>query len=1016
MSIKSFLIGFAALLPPALLFANEPTATVREAELHIQKSLNKYCIECHDADLDEGQIRLDNFSKLDSEGKSRIINLVEEQVFLQNMPPKKEKKQPTPAERSEWLKNISSWNVLQKTESTFQDKLKSAAFGNYMDHDKLFSGKYKHLQPFTYDREWIISQYIFSEKVNSLIDPKTIKTSGKSKSELRGAGLLDSISNPFLHSNKAGVRYYANKELSDSIFVTMLGNAPHIAKGIIERGRNASRNGGIAVIGRILAEDDKLNATLRSREHFLEDFTDRVCQDLYKNENDSLLPVFKPIPLKDNRVCDIKEHEPPGQFRKELPSPDGPPIYMLLKAFSNKKISHLELLRKCEKYWNDWGEPKNVITRRVETLRKYLVFALTTPPRRGNASLPVYKALDSKEMSVINATVKKVRKAGMTYRDIMNACMNVWRSEFQTLRNKIPIKKEDAAQLVKELHHSLYERQPNSDELQKCIELLYLYAKDVSKEDAIRQLIEMLLLRSEFTVRNEIGSGKADEHGRKMLSPRNASYALAYALTDSVPDNQLVQAVKEGRLNSREDYKREILRMLKDTSKSYKMGISAGSPADSLTSMPIRKHRFFREFFGYDTALAIFKDEKRLAEEIGMTRHRLILEADMLVEYILENDKNVFEELLTTDEFFVMHSGSSRKDMEQIGKHAGDFYSYFKKQNWKSFQLADLDKHKKVLGKLKTSGKNGERVLTLLKKFMEEYSTYSSGKKPPLTFFTSYQALFPEARSLFGEMSKVNQFKNIIRYYVQDPETWSPSPVQPAKVPNRMGILTHPAWLQAFSQNTHTDPVTRGKWIREKLLAGTIPDVPIGVEAVIPEDHTRTLRQRLAEVTEVKACWRCHKLMNPLGNAFEMYDDFGRYRTEEELEHPKNLLNPLDATMVKNPHKEKGRLMILRHRNKYKTAAMDSSGEISLSGDSKLHGRVNNAHEMIARLVKSDLVRQSIIRHAFRYFMGRNEMLSDSKTLIDADQAYLKSGGSFDAVIVSLLTSDSFIYRKEYKD
>jgi hypothetical protein len=39
-------------------------------------------------------------------------------------------------------------------------------------------------------------------------------------------------------------------------------------------------------------------------------------------------------------------------------------------------------------------------------------------------------------------------------------------------------------------------------------------------------------------------------------------------------------------------------------------------------------------------------------------------------------------------------------------------------------------------------------------------------------------------------------------------------------------------------------------------------------------------------------------------------------------------------------------------------------------------------------------------------------MLSDSKTLIDADQAYVNSRGSFDAVIVSLLTSDSFIYRK----
>jgi hypothetical protein len=31
---------------------------------------------------------------------------------------------------------------------------------------------------------------------------------------------------------------------------------------------------------------------------------------------------------------------------------------------------------------------------------------------------------------------------------------------------------------------------------------------------------------------------------------------------------------------------------------------------------------------------------------------------------------------------------------------------------------------------------------------------------------------------------------------------------------------------------------------------------------------------------------------------------------------------------------------------------------------------------------------------------------------MEADQAYLKNNGSFDEVIVSLLTSDSFIFRK----
>ena len=38
-------------------------------------------------------------------------------------------------------------------------------------------------------------------------------------------------------------------------------------------------------------------------------------------------------------------------------------------------------------------------------------------------------------------------------------------------------------------------------------------------------------------------------------------------------------------------------------------------------------------------------------------------------------------------------------------------------------------------------------------------------------------------------------------------------------------------------------------------------------------------------------------------------------------------------------------------------------------------------------------------------------MLSDSKTLMEADRAY-RERGSFNAVVISLLSSDSFMYRK----
>ena len=63
------------------------------------------------------------------------------------------------------------------------------------------------------------------------------------------------------------------------------------------------------------------------------------------------------------------------------------------------------------------------------------------------------------------------------------------------------------------------------------------------------------------------------------------------------------------------------------------------------------------------------------------------------------------------------------------------------------------------------------------------------------------------------------------------------------------------------------------------LLAGVVPELPIGVDAQLPEEPHRTLRQRFDVVRE-EQCWRCHKKMNPLGLPFESYDDFGRYREE----------------------------------------------------------------------------------------------------------------------------------------
>ncbi len=241
--------------------------------------------------------------------------------------------------------------------------------------------------------------------------------------------------------------------------------------------------------------------------------------------------------------------------------------------------------------------------------------------------------------------------------------------------------------------------------------------------------------------------------------------------------------------------------------------------------------------------------------------------------------------------------------------------------------------------------------------------------------------------------------KNLMnRAYNVSKDQWSRN--QPMTLPKdeRAGILTQPSWLVAHSDNNDGHPILRGKWIQERLLGGTVPDLPISVDAQLPEAPEKTLRQRLA-VTEVQYCWKCHQRMNPMGLTFESYSDLGVFRKEERVLDP-------EAT-AKNVDK-KGR----PQGPVFKMVPIDPSGAITHTGVADLDGKVAGAIEMIHKLAESERVRQVFVRHVFRYFMGRNERLGDAPTLIAADRVYVKSGGSFKALVVSLLTSDSFMYRK----
>ncbi len=386
----------------------------------------------------------------------------------------------------------------------------------------------------------------------------------------------------------------------------------------------------------------------------------------------------------------------------------------------------------------------------------------------------------------------------------------------------------------------------------------------------------------------------------KVLAPVDLARALGLALGGE-QDSLVFQAAQKGELTTKAQVQVQVRRMLDDP--------KLENP---------RLLHFFRDYFGYDKATGIVKDQpKDFIHEPSI----LVEDTDRLVLHILKADKDVLRELLTTRVSFVNTTKKTNKQtrMEEIVR---------------AVIPNPPDKNNKVRSGLE--------------------SIYGVPEWP-----ATQPVLLPEG--------------------------------------TRIGVLMQPSWLVAFSTHFDNNPVRRGRWVRERLLGGSIPDPPIGGVARVSDEKHLPFRDRLKGTRE-GLCLNCHRMMDDLGLPFENFDHYGRFRTTETV-------LDLEAT-AKNVDKDGKSRGPIHHE-----VELNSKGLISYSGDAILNGPVNNPREMIQRLAKSDRVRQVFIRHAFRYFLGRNETLADAKTLQQADKDYVDSQGSFKALVVSLLSSDSFLKR-----
>ncbi len=559
---------------------------------------------------------------------------------------------------------------------------------------------------------------------------------------------------------------------------------------------------------------------------------------------------------------------------------------------------------------------------------------------------------------------------------------------------------EDMVSVVRSTMERVYARSVSEKEIDRFKSLLRLNIEKTNDPlKSLQTVFQSIYVSAPALYRFEMGTGPADSLGRKRLRGRELAEALAYALYDQSPFQggrspsiKIGQALTDGKLESKEEI-RTLLESLLNEEK-FPPGRGSSTP---------RIMRFFREYFGYHHAMDVFKDNQRVNEHgLYHDPRQLVGDLENLIKVILREDKDVFEKLLTTRGAFVFHSGDNT---EADRRHQSNIDALAEiDDNWARERTQKRINGVRKKPKYKANAKLLEREIA---KIRSEESSLARKERERL------QKLIAAGPSMKPVKSRNRRYAFAYNLSLR---TWEWQKTQPFELPadQRAGILTHPAWLAAHSTNDDNDPVHRGIWVYEKLLAGVIADVPPDVDARVPENAKQTLRERLQVVRE-QSCWKCHYKINPLGESFEVFDDFGRFRSHFYFDEEDNLITQSHRS-VEDENGKTGFRAINRDaqvkQGKFTTRKVDSKGSFDGLDFEELSGNFNNAIEMIHQISKTDRARQSMIRHLFRYLLGRNEMLSDSQTLIAADWAYLENGGSFKAAVISILTSDSFLYRR----
>jgi len=187
----------------------------------------------------------------------------------------------------------------------------------------------------------------------------------------------------------------------------------------------------------------------------------------------------------------------------------------------------------------------------------------------------------------------------------------------------------------------------------------------------------------------------------------------------------------------------------------------------------------------------------------------------------------------------------------------------------------------------------------------------------------------------------------------------------PADSP-RAGLLGAGAILVSHAYPQRTSPTSRGKFVNEMLLCRFIAPPPNDVPPLPPTlDPNQTFRQVLTVHRTEPRCAACHGVMDPVGFGMEYFDTTAKYRTTDHGQ-------PVDAT-----------------------------------GD--LDGaKFSNLAELGAAMQKEEVLGPCLISKMYANALGRVANQIDGPALDGLAVRFASGGNRVDAMLVDLVTSDSF--------